>query len=119
MKITDLHIYEVDASTRGNWLFVVIDTDSGIQGVGEASQSGNDELVRVCLRQLAERIEGADPTQPEVAWELTAGGSDVFSGKSGRVGATAMRPNAISVTISPKDLWPAQGAPTPARMPAR
>ncbi|MBT6629604.1 MAG: mandelate racemase/muconate lactonizing enzyme family protein, partial [Gemmatimonadetes bacterium] len=90
MKITDLHIYEVDASTRGNWLFVVIDTDSGIQGVGEASQSGNDELVRVCLRQLAERIEGADPTQPEVVWELTAGASDVFSGKSGRVGATAM-----------------------------
>jgi len=90
MKITDLHIYEVDASTRGNWLFVVIDTDSGIQGVGEASQSCNDELVRVCLRQLAERIEGADPTQPEVVWELTAGASDVFSGKSGRVGATAM-----------------------------
>jgi galactonate dehydratase len=90
MKITDLHIFEVDASARGNWLFVVIDTDSGIQGVGEASQSGNDELVGVCLRQLGERIEGADPTQPEVVWELTAGASDVFSGTSGRVGATAI-----------------------------
>ncbi|MBT3341868.1 MAG: mandelate racemase/muconate lactonizing enzyme family protein [Gemmatimonadetes bacterium] len=90
MKITNLRVWEVEASHRGNWLFVVIDTDVGIQGVGEASQSGNDELVRVCLRQLGERIEGLDPTQPEVVWERAAQASAVFSGSSGRVGATAV-----------------------------
>jgi len=90
VKITDLRIHEVDASHRGNWFFVVIDTDAGIQGVGEASQSGNDELVIACLRQLGERIEGDDPTQPEVIWEQMVGASAIFSGKSGRVGATAV-----------------------------
>ena len=91
MKITDLRIIDVAASSRGHWLFGLIDTDSGITGVGEASQSGNDLLTQAALRQLGEQIEGQDPTQPEVVWErMAGGGGDVFSGKSGRVGATAV-----------------------------
>ena len=78
MKITDLRIVDVAASERGDWLFVVIDTDAGITGVGEASQSGNDPLVRAALRQMGERIEGQDPTQPEVVWHrLASGGAQV------------------------------------------
>jgi len=91
MKVTGLRIVDVDASDRGHWLFVVVDTDAGITGLGEASQSGNDRLVQAALLQMGEQIEGQDPTQPEVMWDrLVGGGGSVFSGKSGRVGATAI-----------------------------
>ena len=89
MKVTGLRLVEVAASERGNWILVLVDTDAGITGLGEASQSGNDELVKAALAQMGERLEGADPTQPEVVWSRLAQGG-VFSGKSGRVGATAL-----------------------------
>lgn len=91
MKVTGLRLVDVAASHRGHWIFVLIDTDAGITGVGEASQSGNDGMVQFALKQMGEHLEGQDPTQPEVLWErIAAGGGDVFSGKSGRVGATAL-----------------------------
>ena len=90
MKITGLRIIELEASVRGNWIFVLVDTDAGISGLGEASQSGNDRLVKPALEQLGERLVGEDPTQPEVLWEKMTGAAGVFSGNSGRVGATAV-----------------------------
>ena len=91
MKITGLRIVDVAASHRGHWLFVLVETDAGITGVGEASQSGNDHLVQAALLQLGEQLEGQDPTQPEVVWQrMVGGGGEVFSGKSGRIGATAV-----------------------------
>ena len=77
------------ASHRGNWIFVQIHTDAGLSGLGEASQSGNDGLVAAALEQLGPRLVGADPTQVEVLWEQMARGSAIFSGDTGRVGATA------------------------------
>jgi len=90
MKVTDLKIHQVDASQRGNWIFVEVETDMGIKGVGEASQSGNDQLVIAALGQLGERLRGEDPTQVEAVWEKMARGGGIFSGDSGRVGATAV-----------------------------
>lgn len=90
MRITGLRLVEVAASRRGHWLFVVVDTDAGLTGLGEASQSGNDELVKAALAQLGERLEGQDPTQPEVVWEFATRAGAVFPGTSGRVGATAV-----------------------------
>ncbi len=46
MKITELEIIEIEASHRGNWIFVRLHTDAGLSGLGEASQSGNDGLVQ-------------------------------------------------------------------------
>ena len=90
MKITGLRTIEVAASRRGNWIFVLVDTDAGLTGLGEASQSGNDGLVKEALAQLGDRLVGEDPTQPEVVWEKTARSTAVFSGIAGRVGATAI-----------------------------
>jgi len=90
VKITGLRLVEVAASPRGNWLFVLVDTDAGLSGLGEASQSGNDRLVGVALEQLGEQLVGQDPTQPEVLWEAMGRGHGAFSGGSGRVGATAV-----------------------------
>lgn len=90
MKITEVELIEINASVRGNWVFVKVKTDVGITGIGEASQSGNDQLVRLALMQLGERLEGADPTQPEAVWEQMARSTDIFSGGVGRVSATAV-----------------------------
>ena len=90
MEITRLEIHQVDASKRGNWIFVQIHTDAGHSGLGEASQSGNDGLVIAALQQLGPKIKGLDPTQVEVIWEQLARGSAIFSGDSGRIGATAL-----------------------------
>ena len=89
VKITGVRVLEIEASPRGNWILVEVRTDAGVTGIGEASQSGNDRLVKESLLQLGERLAGADPTQPEVTWEQLARSSDIFAG-SGRVAATAM-----------------------------
>ena len=90
MKITGLRIIELRASARGNWIFVLVDTDAGLSGLGEASQSGNDRLVKHALEQMEERLVGEDPSQPEVLWEKMTAAAGIFSGNSGRVGATAV-----------------------------
>ena len=89
MKITGIRVLEIEASPRGNWILVEVRTDAGVTGIGEASQSGNDRLVKESLLQLGERLAGADPTQPEVIWESLARSGDIFAG-AGRVAATAV-----------------------------
>ena len=90
MKITELELIELDASPRGNWIFVRVHTDAGLSGLGEASQSGNDGLVKAALQQMGERLKGEDPTAVEVLWEKMARAANIFSGDAGRVGATAI-----------------------------
>ncbi|NKB65698.1 MAG: mandelate racemase [Candidatus Latescibacteria bacterium] len=90
MKITALETVEIAASPRGNWIFVLLHTDAGLSGLGEASQSGNDRLVQVVLGQLGEKLVGRDPTQVEVLWEQMTRAASIFSGDVGRVGATAV-----------------------------
>ncbi len=90
MKITGVRVLEVEASRRGNWILVEVRTDAGLTGIGEASQSGNDRLVKENLLQLGERLAGADPTQPEVIWERLTRSSDIFADGAGRVAATAV-----------------------------
>ena len=56
MKITGVRVLEIEASPRGNWILVEVRTDAGVTGIGEASQGGNDRLVKECLLQLGERL---------------------------------------------------------------
>jgi len=44
MKITDIECYPVWGGQR-NFLFVVVDTDEGISGVGEAGITGRELAV--------------------------------------------------------------------------
>ena len=52
MKITDLEPLVVHVNHRGDWVFVLIHTDEGLTGLGEASHSGNDALCLVVLDQF-------------------------------------------------------------------
>ena len=90
MKISRLEIFEFKASQRGNWIFIRVSTKEGLTGLGEASQSGNNAIVRVALRECFQRIRGEDAAEVERLWTRMAGSTDVFSGVMGRAEATAL-----------------------------
>ena len=50
MKITSIETFVVDVTQRGNWIFVRLNTDEGITGIGEASQGGNDDQTLSAIR---------------------------------------------------------------------
>src|SRR3954447_5107546 len=56
------------------WLFVRIETDSGIVGWGEATCEGRSETVRTAIDQLSELLLGRDALRIEDHWQgLTKG----------------------------------------------
>ena len=67
MKITDLktficHVY------RTNWVFVKIYTDSGLEGVGEATLEMREQTVATAIWELKRSLLGKDPHRIEAIW---------------------------------------------------
>lgn len=54
MKITRMDVNIVDACWR-NWIFVILSTDNGFIGVGEATTVYNDATVLAALEDLLSR----------------------------------------------------------------
>lgn len=52
------------------WLFVRVETESGIVGWGEATCEGRSETVRTAVRQLSELLVGRDALRIEDHWQL-------------------------------------------------
>ncbi|WP_433519230.1 galactonate dehydratase [Nonomuraea sp. CA-143628] len=57
------------------WLFVRVETDSGIVGWGEATCEGRSETVRAAIDQLAELLIGRDALRIEDHWQVLTKGS--------------------------------------------
>jgi galactonate dehydratase len=57
------------------WLFVRIETDSGIVGWGEATCEGRSETVRTAVEQLSELLIGNDALRIEDHWQVMTKGS--------------------------------------------
>ncbi|MEQ4724385.1 galactonate dehydratase [Nonomuraea sp. B19D2] len=57
------------------WLFVRVETDSGIAGWGEATCEGRSETVRAAVDQLAELLIGRDALRIEDHWQVLTKGS--------------------------------------------
>ncbi len=57
------------------WLFVRVETDSGIVGWGEPVVEGRSETVRTAVEQLSELLIGADPLRIEDHWQVMTKGS--------------------------------------------
>ncbi len=68
MKITNVETYPV--FTTRNWLFVTVDTDEGIWGVGESNLTSREEAVMGFLNHLRPLLLGQDPTRIEHLWQL-------------------------------------------------
>ena len=69
MKIVDVRALGVRVNHRGDWIFVEVETDDGIVGLGEASQSGDDAALTFLIRRrLRPKLIGRDPSSVEAIW---------------------------------------------------
>jgi len=68
MKITNLEAYPVWGGHR-NFTFVVIDTDEGIYGVGEAGITGRERAIVGAVEHFRELLVGQDPFRIEHIWQ--------------------------------------------------
>ena len=84
MKITNIEPIIIHVNRRGDWVFLLVHTDEGITGLGEASHSGNDALLAATVEVFKEQVIGQSPLQVEAIWHRLAR----FNG--GRVSQTAL-----------------------------
>ena len=66
MKIQQVNVYYV----RPRWGFVVIVTDSGLTGWGEAVLEGHARAVLSCVEEMRDYLIGADPARIEDLWTV-------------------------------------------------
>lgn len=69
MQITAIEPLVLHVNHRGDWLFVLVHTDAGITGVGEASHSGSDALAVAALAHYDQQLRGSDPRAIEAAMQ--------------------------------------------------
>ena len=69
MKITSIEPLVVDIGSR-NWLFVVVETDEGLSGVGEGSLPGHPRAVAAAVEEYREYLVGEDPARIQHLWQL-------------------------------------------------
>ncbi len=77
MKITDIrcHILRVPRpdgpGALRHWIFVEVETDAGITGIGEATTEYHELAVKAQIEtELKPRLVGADPTDIERIWQM-------------------------------------------------
>jgi galactonate dehydratase len=69
MKITNIEAFAVFNGARNN-LFVTVDTDAGIDGVGESGLSGRELAVMGTIDHFKPLLIGQDATRIEHLWQL-------------------------------------------------
>lgn len=69
MKIRQIESYPVWGGHR-NFLFVVVDTDEGLYGVGEAGITGRELAVIGAIEHFKPLLIGQDPARIEHIWQL-------------------------------------------------
>lgn len=67
MKITDVKVWLVEG-IKYNWTMIKIYTDSGLTGVGEATNWPGSPIVEAAARHVGERIIGLDPMRTDYIW---------------------------------------------------
>ncbi|MCX6050133.1 MAG: galactonate dehydratase [Chloroflexi bacterium] len=74
MKITNIETYPVWGGHR-NFIFVVVDTDEGIYGVGEAGIVRPEQAIIGAIDHFKDLLIGQDPFRIEHLWQvMTRGG---------------------------------------------
>ncbi|CAN5694552.1 galactonate dehydratase [soil metagenome] len=74
MKITGLEAIPVWGGFR-NYLFVIVDTDEGIFGVGESGLTGRELAVIGVIDHLRDALIGQDPGKIEHIWQWISRGA--------------------------------------------
>jgi galactonate dehydratase len=86
MKITAIETYPVFGGTR-NWLFVTVETDEGLWGVGESNLTAREEAVIGFINHARPLLVGQDPARIEHLWQMLFRGGFF---PADRVGASAI-----------------------------
>jgi len=68
MRITGIEPIAIHVNARGDWLLVLVHTDEGLTGLGEASHSTDDALAANLLERYGEALAGRDPRQIQAIW---------------------------------------------------
>ena len=68
MKITDIKTFIVGNPWK-NWVFVKVETDDGLTGIGEATQGLTTKPGVAHIEEIKHLVIGEDPTQPERLWQ--------------------------------------------------
>ena len=74
MKITSVETF-IAGLDRRNYLFVRVQTDEGIEGIGEAYSCGPDEATAAVVADFETWLIGKDPRDIEALWHLMYAGS--------------------------------------------
>ena len=73
MKITNVTAHHLPG-TRYPWVFLHIETDAGIRGLGQVSSGPNSAMVAAAASRLGPLLIGEDPSRIEYIWhKLYAG----------------------------------------------
>lgn len=92
MKITSVTPHTV--GDERNFFFVVVETDTGWRGIGEAGVTWQEQGVTGVVNTLAPMLIGADPTRTEHLWQLMFRGGFF---PHGRIGCAAL--SAIDIAL--------------------
>ncbi|NKB70672.1 MAG: hypothetical protein GKR89_26680 [Candidatus Latescibacteria bacterium] len=65
MLITCIELDAVHVNHRGDWLFVRLQTDAGLEGLGEMKAGRNYGQSVAALRRLGQQLQGLDPAPIE------------------------------------------------------
>ena len=69
MKITDVRVVPVGNPWK-NWVFVVVDTDEGITGLGDATESMRARHIIAAVEEASDLVIGRDPRKIHEIWDL-------------------------------------------------
>jgi galactonate dehydratase len=67
MRITQIKTWLVEG-IKYNWTLIKLHTDTGLTGIGEATNWPGSPLVEAACRHVAERLEGEDATRVDYLW---------------------------------------------------
>jgi L-alanine-DL-glutamate epimerase-like enolase superfamily enzyme len=73
MRITDVTCYPVWADRR-NYVFLVVDTDEGLYGLGEAGLSRRERAIAGVVEHFKPLLIGQDPSRTEHLWQVMSRG---------------------------------------------
>jgi galactonate dehydratase len=68
MKIASVEPFVVDVGSR-NWLFVVVETDEGVRGIGEGSLPGHPLAVAAAVEEYCSYLVGEDAARIQHLWQ--------------------------------------------------
>lgn len=98
LTVEDLDVFRVKVNHRGNWTIVRLKTSGGISGLGDASQSGNDDQTLVYLKQFSDLLKGRGIFDVEWLRKVTAPDVAQFG-----------VPAAVAASALEQCLWDIQG----------